>query len=177
MAIGVAAQDSEFAEIHHSRFEAFVAQHVGDSVGDIALSDAVEGYGHAFARERDARSAGLDAAKIDQLARDVPGAGHDVLDDAHVRPEMSLIESPKRLHRYVECAAAHDAKALALLDERAQFRRGSPQYACGVEARDFAVQPVQAEYPLKARDLALYFQDSAARECRIGVDQRQLRKR
>src|SRR5882757_4849773 len=85
MAIRVPAQGAEFAEIDHSRFEALVAQHVGDGVGDKALGDAVEGYAHACARERDASGAGLDAAEIDQLTRNVLRAGDDVRDDARMR--------------------------------------------------------------------------------------------
>jgi hypothetical protein len=88
---------------------------------------------------------------------------------------MSLIELPKRLHRYVKCAGAHDAEALAFLDERAQLGRGSHQCARGVEARDFAFRPVQAEDPLVARDLGTHLQDGAPAERRIGVPQRHLR--
>src|ERR1700694_1573372 len=78
MAIRVPAQGMEFAEIDYRRFEAFVAQHVGDGVGDEALGDAVEGYAHAFTRERDTPGARLDAAEIDQFARHVLRAGDDV---------------------------------------------------------------------------------------------------
>jgi len=56
---------------------------------------------------------------------------------------MSLVELPKRLHRYVECASAQDTEALAFLDERAQLGRGSRQCTRGVEARDFAFRPVR----------------------------------
>src|SRR5450432_232743 len=80
MPVRVPAQGPVLAEIDHRRFEAFVAQHVGDGVGDKALAKTVERYSHSFACERDAPGAGLDAAEIDQLARHLLGAGDDVRD-------------------------------------------------------------------------------------------------
>src|SRR5262249_59182667 len=51
--IRVPAEGTELAEIDDRAFEAFVAQHVGDDVGDITLRQAVERDGHAGAREAD----------------------------------------------------------------------------------------------------------------------------
>ncbi len=93
-----------------------------------------------------------------------------------MRPEMRLVESPQGLHRNVKRAAAQLTEALAFLDQFAQLGRRLHQLAGFVEARDFAVRPIEAEDPLEALDLVAHPQDRTPRECGVGVPQRELRQ-
>src|SRR5207302_8580884 len=61
--IRVAAERAEFAQIDDRALEAFIAQHVGDRIGDVTLGKAVEGNRHAGAREPDGGGAGVDLAE------------------------------------------------------------------------------------------------------------------
>src|SRR6185503_9136903 len=139
--IGVAADGAVFAEIDHGALEAFVAQQVGDDVRDVALGDAVQRDGHAGAREADRLRAVVDPPEIHQRLCNIARARRDVRLDLGPRPEVRLVESPQRLHRNVERAAAQHTEALALLDQGAQLGRRLRQPPRAVEARDFAVGP------------------------------------
>src|SRR5579884_3638151 len=90
---------------------------------------------------------------------------------------MRLIKPPQGLHRDVECTAGERAQIMALPDQLTQFGRRVSQSAGPVEARDFAVAPIETEDFFETRDLAAQFQDRFARECGVGVPQRQLRYR
>ena len=148
--IRVAAERAKLTEIDHRALEAFVPQHLGDRIGDIALRQAVERDRHAGTCEADRGRAGLDAAEINELTRNLARARRDVRLHVGVRPEMRLIEPPQRLHRYVEGAGTQDAETLALLDERAEFARRLCQCADRVETRNLAVITVKAEHPFVA---------------------------
>src|SRR5215471_8800479 len=177
MTVGVATQRTEFAKIDHRAGKTFIAQEVGDGVGDEALRDAVEGYAHAGALKPDAGTANIDLPEIHEIACHVAGAGRDIRLDIAVRPEMRFIKPPQRLHRDVEGAVAQQAEASAFLDKPAQLRRRFTQCACRIKARDFTVLPVEAEYALVAGDLATDPQDGALRQRGVGVPQRELRQR
>lgn len=82
---------------------------------------------------------------------------------------MCLVQSPQGLYRNVERAAAQLTEASAFLDECAQLGRRLHQPAGIIEARDFAVPPIEAEDPLEARDFMAHPQERTLRECGIGV--------
>src|SRR5947199_324545 len=69
------AERAEFAQIDDGALEAFVAQHVGDGVRDVALGKAVQRNRHAGARESYCSCAAVDLAEIHQRARNVARAG------------------------------------------------------------------------------------------------------
>src|SRR5262249_15539506 len=77
MPIRVAAKRTELAEIDHGALETFIAQQVGDRVGDKALRDAVQRDAHTGTCERDAGGADVDLPEIHKIARHVAGLGRD----------------------------------------------------------------------------------------------------
>ena len=77
----MAAERADLAEIDEGGRVALVAQEVGGGIGDVALGEAVERHRHAFACKGDAGGADVDGAEIDEVARDVAGAGEDVVLD------------------------------------------------------------------------------------------------
>ena len=92
-----------------------------------------------------------------------------------MRPEMRFVKLPQRLHRNVKGTAAQHTEPLALVDQGAQLGRRLCQPAGLVQARDFAVRPVEAEDPLKALDLLAHAQDRTLRESSVGMPERELR--
>ena len=60
------AEGADFAEVDDGALEAFVANEIGDRIGDAALRDAVERDRHSFARECNRGGAGVDVAEIDE---------------------------------------------------------------------------------------------------------------
>src|SRR4051812_12777277 len=89
---------------------------------------------------------------------------------------MRFVEAPQRLDRNVKSAAAQGTEALAVLDEFAQFARRLGDPAGFVEARDFAVGPVEAEDAVEAIDFTAYARDRALRERGVGVPECQFRE-
>ncbi len=169
------AERAVFAQVDHCALEAFVLQHVGDRIRDVALGDAVQRDRHAGPCESDRGRAALDPTKVHQRPGNVMRAGEDVGRIVGMRPEMRFIKLPQGLHRNVERAAGEHTQALAFLDELAQLGRRPRQSARCIQTRDFAVRPIEAEDPLEAFDLDPHFQDRALGESGVGMPQRQLR--
>src|SRR5262245_29167015 len=124
---------TEFTQVDDGRFESFMAEQIGDRVGDEALRDAVERDAHAGTREGDAGGARFDVAEVHQLVGEFCGAARKVVDNIRAGPEVRFVEPPERLHRDVEGAFACPAEALALFDEGAEFAGWFIQRASGVE--------------------------------------------
>src|SRR3569833_2904478 len=77
-AIGMAADQSGFAEIGIDVAEALFAQHVGDAVGDKALADRIQRDAHPRTPEGYSARANVDEAIIDQPFRGTQTGGGGV---------------------------------------------------------------------------------------------------
>src|SRR6476469_6151472 len=65
-AIGIAADQSDLAEIGVDMFESLLAQHVGDAVGDKTLADRIQRDAHPRTPEGDPARPDVDKTIIDQ---------------------------------------------------------------------------------------------------------------
>src|SRR5258708_4086839 len=94
MPIGVSPDGAIFAEIDDGALKAFIAQHVGYGVRDVALGNAVQRDGHAGACEPDCACAAFDPAEIHEAMCNVARAGQDVRLNFGMGPEMRLVKPP-----------------------------------------------------------------------------------
>ena len=163
------ADGAQLAHVDQRMLDAAGAQQFDDPVGDVALADAVQRDAHVRSRKTQARRIDLEPALPDLPDRAGDRLGGRTIGRGARLREVTGVESPQRLHRHVEGAAADFAVAPALGQHAHQVERRFVEHSVAIEARQRAVGPIEAHHLLEPPHLGEARRDQPVGRRRVGV--------